>query len=154
MKMPGFNAEAAAYKGTHYCYFGWMRGDACGSQVLAAAGCDAGCAAGCYAWQVACEADYAVLTDAIGNLAGILSNELGGFGLDPCQDFAKQCLANCGCSDGGGGGGGGIGGWANPCCPPGERCCGHCGTTVVNNRHFPFCYGTCVGRNEACPKQP
>ena len=153
MAIPRFTVVASLYE-TRFRYI--TAGGSSSGEIVPqlAAGCNAGCAAGCYAWQVACEADYAVLTDAIGVVAGILSNELGGFNLDPCQAFAKQCLANCGCSTvGGDGGSGGTVSWPNPCCPPGDRCCGHCGTTVVNNRHFPFCFGTCVGRNQACPEQ-
>jgi|SRR6185437_3330485 len=55
------------------------------------------CKGACYTWLAACEADYAVLTDGLGPLAGILVNELGGFVGDPCVYVKDQCLAGCPC---------------------------------------------------------
>jgi len=55
------------------------------------------CKAACYTWLVACEADYTVLTDALGPLAGILVSEAGGFGADPCVYVKDKCVAGCPC---------------------------------------------------------
>jgi hypothetical protein len=125
MSLPGFAAEAALYKSGRA--YGGCTGPYAPPGVLAAISCSDVC-------DVQKDICGAVCGFNIGCLAA-------------CAAIWLFCKAACS-----GGGGTGIGGWANPCCPPGEKCCGHCGTTVVNNRHYPFCYGECVGLHEACPK--
>lgn len=55
------------------------------------------CTALCYVWLAVCEADYAVVTGGLGSLVGILTNELGGFGVDPCVYVKDKCVAECPC---------------------------------------------------------
>jgi hypothetical protein len=123
MNIPGFSAEAVlpASVATRQSYSQCIADcqDACGADITCTKSCRQHCSggggsggvggggssqtncdlcqAGCYLWLAVCEADYAVTTGGLGTLVSILTNELGGIGVDPCVYVKNQCLAACAC---------------------------------------------------------
>jgi len=156
MMLPGFTAEASAYRTKHQYRMaaGSFAGDGTGSVVPQGCGWIKGglCAAVIGGGVVVCTASC------------LASPELGGFPCYACwtgflgatSGFCKDCIPGwmrliIGSFESGGGGGGstggGGGGSSHPPCPTGQKCCGD---LVKMGGHL-VCEGDCVPRKDACP---